>query len=705
MSNLGAVMSNPGSSPPAARERRPLARLARNWDILAVVALIVASLPLAWISPQTRIVIAHPGTFDDHWVLDGVYKAAHGTYWARDVVFLYGPLAHWMLAAPPRLAGGSLGSIYTSYRVLLLWCAIAFTWGGLRLLLPEQPAWKRFLLTLLLSVFWTSWDGRTALGLLLFAAFVRGWYAVHEGRVKAIPFACASALAIIVGFWYSADTGTYGLAAWLLAMACTAWEYRREAKPGLLVSALAVFSVSMIVLVLLTNLLTGGSPLDFHFWRTSLALVSVHRWNEPAAMSYERGLHLVLPLLIAIPVFLVRLMVRDDTRPAVSRIGFLLSAFAFAVLSMQSGLVRSDYSHIIPGVYPLVFFTAVIVFSFRSKVALLAAFAAVAASLLAGTIIPEFQPASMKFRLARAFYPLPSCPAGYRDVDRACFPETFANFVDTATTYLKQHSNAGDAALPFPYQYMFAVAADRKVSGDVEQSFLAAGPYLSQVDIHGMQRANAPVGMFFRDGTAREYVSGGVLSLPIDEVSNFTRTPDVWFWVLRNYRADQPLAPGVVGLLRDGTRDSRLTMAPYPLSLPARTYTLDQPTTAIGLGAPAWPSTGADFLRLRLKVAYGPLWKLRKPERLQLEITRADGSRTLRAFVVEPNVSSEIWIYPWDEADLMRYFDNDESAWRNGARPAITNLRLLVSPFDWFSQPARSVTVEGGDAVRVGLQN
>ena len=63
-------------------------------------------------------------------------------------------------------------------------------------------------------------------------------------------------------------------------------------------------------------------------------------------------------------------------------------------------------------------------------------------------------------------------------------------------------------------------------------------------------------------------------------------------------------------------------------------------------GARSWTSVspigqpGADFLRLRLTVRYGFWWKLRKPERMQLEITRADGSSELRWFVAQPNVSN-----------------------------------------------------------------
>ena len=701
MANLDAVMSKPRSSA-ATQNRGRFARLARHWDAVGVLLLMIASLPLAWLSPHTLIAIQHPGTFDDHWVLDAVYKVTHGIYFGRDVTFLYGPLAHWLMAAPPRLAGFSLGAIYTSYRTILLWCAVLFTYGALRLLLPEQPAWKRFVLLIALAVFWTSWDGRTALGILLFAAFLRGWYAVRAGRIKPAAFACGSALVTAIAFWYSADTGVYGVAAWLLALAGVAWESRRDLRTMLrpFIIALAAYAASAVVLVFLINSIIS-SPLDFHFWRTSLALVSVHRWNEPAAMSQAGEIHLLAPLAVASALFLLRVFVRADRSIVVAaRPAFLLSAFAFAVLSMQSGLVRSDPPHIIAGVYPLAFFSGVILFSFASRFAsAIAAVVFVIASALFVPAIPEFQPASIKLRLSRTMYPIASCPIGYREVDHACFPSQFADTLQTTVNYLQQHSGEHDAVMIYPYQYMFAVAARRDVAGAVEQSFLANGPYLSQFDIAGMQHADAPVGLFFRDATPSEYMSS-TLSLPIDEVSNFTRTPGVWFWVVRNYRADQPLARGVVGLLRDDLRAARISMQEYPLSLPARSYPIPQRTTTIDLGAPDWPVSGADFLRLRMKVHYSPLWKLRKPERLQLEITRADGSRSLRTFVIEPNVASDVWLYPWDEADLAHYFDSDEVRWRASYRPAITNLRLIVSPLDWFSQQAESVTIDSADAVR-----
>ncbi len=701
MPNFDDGVSEAGSSAPPVTARRPGGRISCSWDFLAVLLLMVGSLPLAWIAPHTLVPIPHPGTFDDHWVLDATFKVTHHIYFARDVVFLYGPLAHWLMAAPPRLAGFSLGHIYTSFRTLLLWCALLFTYFAVRLLIPEQPAWKRFVLVLLLGVFWTSWDGRTALGILLFVLFLRGWYAVREQRWNPLPFACGSALLAAGAFWYSADTGVYSVAAWLLAMAGVACEGRREKSTyRSYIVAAASFAAGLVGLVFVVNIVTGGL-VDFHFWRTSLALVSVHRWNEAAGMSQTGAVHLLAPLVIGSVLFVLRLLIpADSTQVLTARRGFLLSAFVFALLSMQSGLVRSDYNHIVAGVYPMVLFAGGILFSFASRTgSVLAVLAATAASASLAEPPAIFQPANIRTRLRLARHPLMSCPGGYFQFEDVCFPTEFALPLDNAVIYLQQHSSERDNVLIFPYQYMFAVAARRDVSGGVEQTFLANGNYLSQFHIDGWERSQPPVGLYFRDASDGERMSF-TLSQPIDEVSNFTRTPEVWLWAFRHYRADQAIAPGVIGLLRDESRQARITMQEQSIGLATRTYRVDSANSTIDLGAPTWPRGGADFLRLRLKVRYSPLWKLRKPERLQLEITCADGSRSVRTFVAEPNVATGLWFYPWNEADLLHYFDADESRWRSPNTPAVTHLRLLISPLDWFSQKPESITIDSADAVR-----
>jgi hypothetical protein len=40
----------------------------------------------------------------------------------------------------------------------------------------------------------------------------------------------------------------------------------------------------------------------------------------------------------------------------------------------------------------------------------------------------------------------------------------------------------------------------------------------------------------------------------------------------------------------------------------------------------------------------------------------------LGSFVVEPNVSSDVWFYPWNQADLADYFDAEEGRWRTSPR-------------------------------------
>ena len=193
---------------------------------------------------------------------------------------------------------------------------------------------------------------------------------------------------------------------------------------------------------------------------------------------------------------------------------------------MQSGLVRSDYNHIVFGAFPMIFFAGVVLFSFQSHiVSALAAMSAVACSFAFAQPASQFQPSNMRYRLARMRHPIRVCPPAYLENDRVCYPDDFAQTLGPTVQYLQQHTQDRDPVLIFPYQYMFAVAADRDVAAGVEQSFLANGPYLSQYDIDGMARAHARVGLYFADAGASER-SSSTLSLPIDDVSNFTRSPE-----------------------------------------------------------------------------------------------------------------------------------------------------------------------------------
>ncbi|HME31734.1 MAG TPA: hypothetical protein VKG65_03170 [Terriglobales bacterium] len=241
------------------------------------------------------------------------------------------------------------------------------------------------------------------------------------------------------------------------------------------------------------------------------------------------------------------------------------------------------------------------------------------------------------------------------------------------------------------------------------QAYTASGPYLSQLENAGLDSAPAPAGLYLPDADLRDLSDNDLirwrnldLSLPVDGIYNFTRTPETWFWMLQHYRAEQQLSPGVFGLQRDDSRASRISMQPQTLGLAAQTYTIRERISVVDLGVPDWPP-GADFLRVRLTVRYGFWWKLRKPERMQLEITRADGRSELRWFIAQPNVATDVWFYPWSPPELAHYLDADESHWRTTPRPSIIRLLIHATPLDWVSVTPDAIVVEAADAVRLAM--
>lgn len=226
------------------------------------------------------------------------------------------------------------------------------------------------------------------------------------------------------------------------------------------------------------------------------------------------------------------------------------------------------------------------------------------------------------------------------------------------------------------------------------QSYLVSGEYLSRVDIAGLERVTAPAGVYLSDGKYCEQIDG---------VTSFTRSPQVWLWMFQHYRSEQEIFPGIFGLRRDDSNAVRIAMRLHPLTVAKRSYPIRTRRFQVDLGDPGWPAENVDFLRLRLTVHYSFWWRSRKPARLMLDIERADLSHAQKAFIVKPNGSSEVWFYPWDDAELSQYFNPDVNQWRLGPRPAITHLRLLVMPLDWVSVQPDTIEVQAADAVRVSM--
>jgi hypothetical protein len=703
MPNLDAVASPQG--PPAAAATSPtgiLRRLLRNWDILSGFLLVVVTVPPILFSPRSLHIVWRPGLFDDSWILDTSFKAARGIWFGHQIAFNWGPLFQWLSSALARWTGVSMGGIYETFNTLPLWCGFLLTWLAVRLLLPEQAAWKRFLLVLLLSIYWSPFDLRAPFSCFLFAAFLRGWYALRKQRMNAVVFGGVAALLCVIAFLNKADNGVYGVAALLITLAGVACEDWKAVPWRRCVYALLSFTLLLPLLVILVNW-SLVAPFDFRFWKQSLAFVSGFRWSAAAEMNNAGTLYLFAVLFGGTAVLAWRWFVSGNRdKVLAARRGYLLSAFVFALLTLQSAIVRGDHNHIQFAAFPMIFLAGVALFSFRATIiSLLGAGVATAASLLCGIAMINVD--ALHYRYTELRHPTVSCPAGYSEIDRACYPERLASDMRNVAGYLQQHSSYQQKVAVFPYQYAFADAAQRDVADGVEQSFLAATPYLRQWNVEGAVRSGAPVGLYFPDGEPG-HLARTNLSFPIDGVSNFTRSPEMWLWLFHHFRADPALAPGVVSLLRDDSREARISMRAQPLLLQRTSFPITTRESMLDLGTPAWPAGGADFLRLRLKITYGPLWKLRKPEKLQLEITRADGSRELKTFIAEPNVATDVWIYPWTEEQLGNYFQADESLWRQGSRSAIVGLRLFLTPLDWVSETPRSVTLEAADAVRFEMQ-
>ncbi|HME31735.1 MAG TPA: hypothetical protein VKG65_03175 [Terriglobales bacterium] len=309
---------------------------------------------------------AIPSLIDDNWHLDEVFKLSRGIWIGRDVAFTHGPIFQWLSNLPARSMGVSMGAIYATCFTVPVWFAFAFVYLTLRLLLPEQPAWKRALLLLLILVFWEP-SLRNAFPVFLFAIFLRGWYAVIPGRAKTYVLGIVAALLCVIAFLVASDTGVYSTAAWVVATAAVVFEARRDKLiAGKCLLTMMAFVVSAFVLALAVNAAMGRT-FDFRFWKDSAQMVSVYRWATPAAMTDAGTVRLLGTLFAGAAVFLFRAGAHSKQSPATTeRTGFLLGGFAFAVVMLQSALVRSDLGHVVIAAFAMVCLSGVILFSFES---------------------------------------------------------------------------------------------------------------------------------------------------------------------------------------------------------------------------------------------------------------------------------------------------------------------------------------------------
>ncbi len=674
---------------------RAAARAGKASEWIVLVCLLLATIPPVLLRHNSLTVIGELNLVDGSWIADTVYKAAHGIWLGRDVVFTYGPVYQWLASAPARWVGVSLGSIFATSQTLPWLLVVLAGFLIARLLLPETAAWRRALFLLLFVVCWAPPDLRTSYCLLAFAVFLRLVDSTAVRGRAISPRAMCAALICIVGFLISADTGLYTVAALLLRCAASAIVRRRSAE--MVAKFLFLTAVSAAVGVILVNAWMGAA-LDFGFWRASLAIASGYRWFEPIAMSKADKRLVLVTLAFGIVVFGVAWHWRRSSGPWTRRPAFLLGGFFLAFLMMQSALVRPDRGHVLIGIAPmLILCGAIVLEELDARLWLQIGVPSVvllATILLAGVQF-QFQPRNLLSRLHQFTRPVLACPAGLQAFDRACLTQNQAQLFSTVSAYVGARETSGAPIVVFPYETVFGLISGREVAGGVLQSYIVNGYYLNRLAIAGLQRTRPPFGLYFPDGA---------LSVAVDSIPNFTRSPELWFYLLEHYRGDLSPFPGVIGLTADDTRAARLTMSEQQIASPLGRVRITKRSTSLDLGPVRWPDAGADFIKLRLRAHYPPWWHLRKPSKLALVISFDDGSEKSTEFLVPPNRATDVWFYPWDPHQLPNYFSSDSTWWRVPGRPSPARLTLRVNPFDWISVIPRSVEIQNVEAVRLDMR-
>ena len=673
-----------------------------EWLVLA--ALLLASIPAILIQRDSLTVVPAPvNLVDQSWVLDICYKAARGVWLGRDVLFTYGPLYQWLSSAPSRWIGVSTGTILATANMLPMIAGVLAICAAVRLLLRNASPWRRALL--LAVVLWTFPGMRLAICLFAFAVLVQFTEAAALRRRGIFLPGVGAAVLIVSAFLLSADAGLYTATAFVLCVAATAVvNWRKRGAIARLACFISVAVVCLAVLVVANNAVMHAA-LDFSYWQSSLKLAFGYRWFEPKPMTVPSTTRLLAALALGVIVFAAAWWRRQPevNRPT-SRPAFLLAGFALALVMMQSALVRSDDIHVVNGIYPMVFLTGAILVAAQTK----KRWASVLRLAIVVAMAPLITvPYSQSFARAiatlahDAVNPTRNCPAGEQEFDRACFPAEYAQFFAKTSAYVDEHTTPGEDIVVFPYQNALGVMSRRNVAGGILQSYLVSGDELTRVDLAGIRKADPPFGLYFPEADTSFGIRTpeGIYSYNLDLVPNFSRSPGVWFYLLRHYRSEATPAPGTLALVRDETRDQRLVLHEEAVAEPLGSVPITKRWTHLELGQVHWPAGGADFLKLRFRASYPIWWKVRKPSSLALWVYLADGSEQVLHFFAEPNRDSEIWVYPGDAKDMDGYFASDSSRWPTGATPV--RLALWITPFDWTSVTPNSVRIESVEALRI----
>jgi hypothetical protein len=693
---LHSEASREVSGKPASLASRLVSATAHHLDWLTAIVLIALTTPVALFRSGLTVPLPHPNLLDDSWQVDIAYKAFTGSWLYRNVIFTYGPLYQLITSLPSRVSGFSVGTFISNRLFTFLWVTIVLTLAASKILLNAEPAWKRGLFIVLVIVFWSPVEIRVSAILFFFALFLHVVDRVVKHRSRPWQAAIVCSVSLMCAFMVSADAGMYSVAALMVIVLASA---TLNCKSGPVVTGLALFGAltvaSFAVLGIVANLILGGGPLAYRFLRDAYEIVSIYRWVEPSPISKLNTRVVAWTVAVGFSILLLAWRWRDPRSEVVTRQPlFLLSAPLFALVVLQSGLVRSDWGHLTIGVFPVIFFALAVFIGTGSPALLrgsLCVFLAIGLSGIAAGPFPSFLPHSIKSNLANYSFPQVITPANCTGayLDHVCFGLPEGETLALTAGYLQKHTAVGDSVLIYPYENEAGVAARRKVAGAVLQNYLVAGDYLTNRQLRDLQVQRPAYGLYFVDSPG-VYKIGGV--------TNFSRTPLVWLYMQSHYRTEAEVVPGVFAVVRDENRAMRIRQQATVLDGVERSVAITTNPQTIDLGPVRWPQ-GAEFLRLRINAHYSAFWKFRKPADLVVELDLADGSSKRTFVVIPPNTAFDAWIYPWDEPSLGKFLDPLEANWRGAVGPPVVRIKIIVEKKDWISARPKRVTVLGAEGI------
>ena len=678
-------------------------------DLLLTLVLMV----LAWFQIMPRAsagpYINHPlsafaydsgnlNIFDSSWGLDMAFKAHRGILLGRDVVYQYGPLYQWLWSLPSRVQGFSLGSFYATNDLFHLWTVLPLTYATAALLFRDYATWKRAFYILLIAAFWQPQAVRTSLLFFLMACLVYQMKRVSEqqGRTPFVRAAITSGL-VVSTFLFSADSGVYACAMFaIVATINMFFLWKDKARIWCLTQFLCLAAGFAVLWVLLVNSFLAG-PFDFRLWQASFDLASNYRWIMPVGITLVVYHRFFAYIAFAACTFVFAwLRRRHDSTAILENPASLLSIFFTSLLVLQSGMVRPDWGHAMMGLFPLIALSFAILMgdSTQRPYRLSGDLPVLLVLILTGIFCGPswyFQPRVLG-AVFRPYVPR-SCPADRLEFDHACVTRDDYQYLAPVAAYLTQHTNEKDRILVFPHESIYGDVSRRVVSGGVLHLNEVMSPYLLQAEIKGLEADKPPIAIYSVDKLA---------SWQIDGVPNLTRVPQIWLYLQRHYQQEGEILPGIFSLRSSEERQQRWNMRETALTVDSSVKKIKlHKSLRIGTSLQCPPDM--DFLRLRITVRYPLWWRLLKPSQAFIEIQREDASYSIFPVLVRPNVSHEVWIYPWDDSQLEYYFAPNPETWRKGDRPAITAIRVRFEPWDFMSVAPLEMSVQGFSAITLSL--